>query len=67
MDNELLQANDWLKNEIKRDQLDTDASKKHYIDEIKSIDKKEIQNKLKTKKQSIFKKLLYILGHGSKK
>jgi hypothetical protein len=67
MKSELQQANDWLKNEIKKDQLDIELSKKQYAKEIKSIDKISIVKELKNNTPSIFKKFLYILGYGRKK
>lgn len=60
MDYRIMQANDWLKNEIKKDQLDIEESKKRDIKQIKSIDRNAIISK--TKKRSVFAKLLYILG-----
>ena len=67
MDKRLQQASDWLKKEMERDLKEVEVHKNQLIDEIKSIDKKNLFVEKPKPKTTVFKKILKIFGYDKKR
>ena len=69
MDKKIQRELDWLKKEIKKDELEIETHKNRLINQIKKIDRTKMfipEPETKKKKMSLFNKLLIIFGYGKK-
>ena len=58
---------EWLEKSKIKDRIEIDRHKKALINEIKSLDRNKMFEKLPKEKKSLLKKILIIFGYGSKK
>lgn len=69
MDKKIQRELDWLKKEMKKDELEIETHKKRLINQIKNIDKTKmfiVEPESFKKKVSFFDKLLLVFGYGKK-